>query len=215
MWNNSNKKTIWASMIIAGLIFLAVLIWSTIKSPEANAVPGSNKDDRTHAVTVGEWYSLKAGMTRTEVRELLDGPGHVADTQKHTEWYRFAGTSPKFFRVIVSYHNNIMQDTFLVAKKLNGGSFDIPLTVDGEVVNPVNPRVDTKTCATPKEWNLIKVGMTRHEVYDIMDSKGTLSEPQVRQWNLCPRYVKAGHQEMILVWFKKQVVHNAYWLEVG
>jgi hypothetical protein len=146
-----NNKVNWALAIIALLGFLvAFLVWQT---PSANAgpVPGSNKDDQTNQVTVGEYYSLQKNMTRQEVTQILDGPGNIG--QEHTRWYRWAGSAPKFIRVIVVYKNNLLKHAYLVAKKANQGTFDIPLKT---INSKAQSASEQDGCITHKEWKNVK-----------------------------------------------------------
>lgn len=215
-----NNKVNWALAILALIATIVVfLFWQT---PSANAHPGtypnsvagSNKDDRTNQVTVGELYSLRKNMTRQEVTELLDGPGHVG--QKHTRWYRWAGSAPKFVRVIVTYDHNLLKHAYLVAKKANQGTFEVP--TDRTYAKNGD---DTRNCATVGEWNALKPGMSRHQVNRIMDGPGKLSEPQVRKWKVCPGVIKPGKTAWVMVWFKKlgpnkpQVAYSIYWLQLS
>lgn len=200
-----NTKINWALALVALLGFLVVFLFSQVERADAY------QDNNTkHKVSQGEWFSLKAGMPRHEVEELLDGPGHAG--QKHTRWYRWAYGSVKQIRVVVSYDHNKMQNAFLIAKKINGGSFDVP--IEG-IDYKQSTKEDTRPCATAGEWNRLNPKMTRHEVRVLMDTQGRKGEPQVRHWNVCPEYLKTGHTAAVYAWFKDQKVHRVYWIETS
>lgn len=202
-----NQKVNWAVAILALIAFVVVFLFS--QTENANAY----KDNNTkHEVSQGEWFSLKAGMPRHEVEQILDGPGHPG--QKHTRWYKWAYGSVKQIRVVVAYHDNKMENAFLVAKKVNGGSFDVPIKGIDYRTDKSNGE-DIKECATTGEFGKLQPGMTRHTVYQIMDGKGELSEPQVRVWPVCDYFLKPGVEAGIYVWFKKQKAHAVYWIQVS
>lgn len=205
-----NNKVNWALAIIALIAFLVVFLFSQTPNADAHPVGGSNKDDARQAVTVGEFYSLKKNMTRQEVVELLDGPGHVG--QDHTRWYRMAGSAPKFVRIVVTYDNNLLKHGYMVAKKVNNGSFDVPLRTD---ISAKSNGEDTRDCATIGEFGALQPRMTRHEVYTIMDGQGYTTEPQVRTWDVCKDALKPGQTGVISVWFKKQRAYTIYWIQMG
>lgn len=140
-----SKKSKWAAALIALVaLVVAFLIWQT---PSANAYKDNNI---THRVSQGEFFSLKADMPRNEVERILDGPGHDG-TQPNTRWYRWAYGSVKFVRVVIVYNDNKMENAFLVAKKANNGTFDVPiLGVDYRIEETQDG------CITHKEWTNAK-----------------------------------------------------------
>lgn len=78
-----STKARYAAVLVALLVFLSVFIWSTLKEP---AHAATSPCERTHEVTNHEWDQLHDGLTRAQVRKILDGDGKKGESQGVREY---------------------------------------------------------------------------------------------------------------------------------
>lgn len=185
-------------MLALGFVFIAALVF--IPRAAAHAA------DTRPCVSKAEFNSTIEEDTRGNIEDRWEVKGvgvpAVIPGFGHTVLYPRCGAVKKF------------PDVFYGALYELRGKHQWLTTVfwDAPVLGR-NGAENTDECATSGEFAQLQGGMTRHEVYTIMDGKGVLEEPQVRQWTVCPEYLRPGKQAVLWVWFKKQKVVSIIWYE--
>lgn len=90
----------------------------------------------------------------------------------------------------------------------------------GFAVDKAHSVPNQEPCATPSEWKRLEIGMSRAQVYHLLDGRGSKGESsKLRQWNICGKLKgtvfdngsKITYAKMI-VQFKDGKAWQGYWI---
>jgi len=201
-------------MVALGLFFIGCLVFLPKAYADADPYPQgqvvkAHPEDENNCTTAGEFNHLKYGMTKYEVRKLLDGPGrHQNGAHPTVRWWPICGLSHKAGRVMVVWNSveRLRQSYWMVLPPDSTISFA-----------RTSDKQDTRRCATAGEWNQVNPRMSRREAIRIMDTPGKLIDHNMRQWPVCPEYLKPGHTAWLTIQFRgrDQIVETVYWVELS
>lgn len=90
----------YAAVLLALVLFLVVFIWSTLSEP----ADAANPCEGTQQVTSHEWDVIQPGMSRSDVRRVLDGDGRLGP-DKNVREYKVCGRGLKKLKAIIWYRD--------------------------------------------------------------------------------------------------------------
>lgn len=85
-----------AAALVGAVALLLLCAWF--------GAPAEGAADSRPCVTASEWSRVDVGMTRAEVRSVLDGDGHLGESVG-VRWYRVCGKAPRHVRAFVWYRD--------------------------------------------------------------------------------------------------------------
>jgi hypothetical protein len=102
------------------LVALAVLVaaYAFVFWAVTGGVAHGAEDHRAR-VTHSEWARVQTGMTKHEVRAILDGPGHYSAPGVY--WYPTQDKSPRHRRAVVVFRHGVLSTGVWVV--VSGGEF--------------------------------------------------------------------------------------------
>lgn len=105
----------------AAIVAIACAVWAGL-AILSSLDPADGAADSRPCVTSSEWDRVDVGMSRHDVRAVLDGDGNRGPSVG-VRWYRICGKAPRRIRAIVWYRDGgrTMDGGFWV--EVDGGAF--------------------------------------------------------------------------------------------